>query len=90
MGWRKKHLIAIYLTLITEPVCVVTLMRKWTGLCIFGMTTAQCISKATHIYVGSAVTKKIILIINKNKKYKAANGENFVTVNMLSLLVYDF
>ena len=27
MGWRKKHPIAIYLTLITELVGVVTLMR---------------------------------------------------------------
>ena len=27
------------------------------GLRIFGMTIAQCISKATHIYVGSAVTQ---------------------------------
>ncbi len=41
----------------TEPVCVVTLMREWTGLRIFGMTIAQYISKGTHIYVGSAVTQ---------------------------------
>ena len=56
-GGRKKHPIAICLMLITELVCVVTLMREWTGLRIFGMTIAQCISKATHIYVGSAVTQ---------------------------------
>ena len=57
LGGRKKHPIAICLMLITELVCVVTLMREWTGLRIFGMTIAQCISKATHIYVGSAVTQ---------------------------------
>ena len=44
--------------LITELVCVVTLMRESVaGLRIFGMTIAQWISKATHIYVGSAVTQ---------------------------------
>ena len=57
LGGRKKHPIAICLMLITELVCVVTLMREWTGLRIFGMTIARCISKATHIYVGSAVTQ---------------------------------
>ena len=57
LGGRKKHPIAICLMLITELVCVVTLMRESVaGLRIFGMTIAQCISKATHIYVGSAVT----------------------------------
>ena len=57
LGGRKKHPIAICLMLITELVCVVTLMREWTGLRIFGMTTAQCILKAIHMYVRSAVTQ---------------------------------
>ena len=58
LGGRKKHPIAICLMLITELVCVVTLMRESVAeLRIFGMTIAQCISKVTHIYVGSAVTQ---------------------------------
>ena len=56
LGWRKKHPIAMYLMLITELVCVETLMRE-RGLRIFGMPIAQCISKATHIDASSGVTQ---------------------------------
>ena len=98
MGGRKKHPIAICLMLITELVCVVTLMREWTGLRIFGMTIAQCISKATHIHVGSAVTQSHVAdfdfwgtSIGRDRDLASLDWYTllFFIVSSLSVISYD-